>query len=212
MSSRQNKEFNCHLFSDGGAEAANGKAGSAFVLRFADKEILVAVSLGKATNNEAEITGCVSGLMLIKLLGRKVSLEKIKFVSDSQYLIKGISEYIHNWQRNGWKTADRKPVKNQGLWQAYLKLQTGLTIDGEHVYGHTGHLENESCDEAIGWVKRNVESFLEKGDGGYEIQTSLGLRKWAVFDFSEAMDKLRALEIEEGLKIMQKKLSRIKLA
>ena len=72
---------------------------------------------------------------------------KIKLTTDSQYVVKGMTEWMKGWIRNGWKTASRQPVKNQELWQELHKLGQRHTITWIWVKGHDGHPENERCDQ-----------------------------------------------------------------
>ncbi len=71
----------------------------------------------------------------------------VDLYTDSQYLRQGITQWIHNWKKNGWKTADKKPVKNQELWVALDGLVLEHTIQWHWLKGHAGHPENERCDE-----------------------------------------------------------------
>ncbi|HIE42002.1 MAG TPA: ribonuclease HI, partial [Nitrospinaceae bacterium] len=72
---------------------------------------------------------------------------EIKLTTDSQYVVKGVTEWVKGWVRNGWKTASRQPVKNQELWQELHKLNQHHTITWVWVKGHSGHIENERCDQ-----------------------------------------------------------------
>jgi ribonuclease HI len=71
----------------------------------------------------------------------------VELYTDSQYLRQGITQWIHNWKRNGWKTADRKPVKNQTLWLELDNLVQAHHVNWHWLKGHAGHPENERCDE-----------------------------------------------------------------
>jgi ribonuclease HI len=71
----------------------------------------------------------------------------VNLYTDSQYLRQGITQWIHNWKRNGWKTADKKPVKNQPLWEELDALVREHSITWHWLKGHAGHPENERCDE-----------------------------------------------------------------
>lgn len=92
------------------------------------------------TNNRMELTAVIEALSALK---RPVS---VHLHTDSQYVIKGISEWIHGWKRNGWKTADKKPVKNADLWQKLDTLRQGHEVKWIWVRGHAGHPENERAD------------------------------------------------------------------
>lgn len=144
------------LFSDGGGEK-NSSAAGACILREekTGRELRLVVFLGGATNNESEICGGLMGFSALQVLNDAGVLDgkEVTWVCDSEYVLKSATEYIHNWQRNGWKTAAKQPVKNQGLWRSYLHLARGFRIKPEHVRGHTGHPENEACDRAASWAQ-----------------------------------------------------------
>ncbi len=72
---------------------------------------------------------------------------QVELTTDSQYVKNGINQWIANWKRRGWKTADKKPVKNQDLWQALDKAVSTHTVNWHWVKGHSGHEENERCDD-----------------------------------------------------------------
>jgi ribonuclease HI len=92
------------------------------------------------TNNRMELMAVIRALEALK---RPIDA---KVHSDSQYVLKGISEWIHGWKRNGWKTADKKPVKNADLWQELDQQTRQHRIEWIWVKGHAGHPENERAD------------------------------------------------------------------
>ena len=128
------------LFTDGACLGNPGPGGWAALLRFkgADKEL----SGGEAmtTNNRMEMMAVIEGL---RALTRPC---RIAVTTDSQYVQKGITEWIHSWKRRGWKTADKKPVKNVDLWQALDEACGTHDISWHWVKGHAGHTENERVD------------------------------------------------------------------
>ena len=93
------------------------------------------------TNNRMEMMAAIAAL---EALGRRTTLT---IVTDSVYLRDGVTKWIDGWKRNGWKTAARKPVKNEDLWRRLDDLTTGHEISWEWVKGHAGHTENERADE-----------------------------------------------------------------
>lgn len=93
------------------------------------------------TNNRMELTAAISAL---EALRRPITVE---LHTDSQYLKDGITKWIHGWRRNGWKTADRKPVKNADLWQRLVAAAERHEIDWRWLKGHAGHELNERADE-----------------------------------------------------------------
>lgn len=193
------------LYSDGGS-SSGGLAAGACVLRDnrSGNQSCYAIALGVATNNEAEIFAALLGFAAIHgASSGKTDGVSVRWVADSEYLLKSATGYIFNWQRNGWKTADKKPVKNQGLWQTYLTLSAGLKIDPEHVRGHTGHVENESCDEAVRWLKAETENlFVRKSFCQAEISTPVGDDVWLCIDGRKLMENLRSERPDEEYQLM----------
>ncbi|MCB0323763.1 MAG: ribonuclease HI [Bdellovibrionales bacterium] len=139
------------IFSDGGGERGSAAAGACIVEDDAGRRANLVLFLGPGTNNEAEIAAGLLGFSFLR--AASVTTDAVHWISDSEYVLKSATEYIHGWQRNGWQTAAKKPVKNQGLWQSYLVLARGYRITPEHVRGHTGHPENEACDSAATWAQ-----------------------------------------------------------
>lgn len=95
----------------------------------------------ETTNNRMELTGAIEAL---NALGRPAA---ITVVTDSTYVRDGLTKWIHGWKRNGWKTAAKKPVKNEDLWRALDEAQARHRVSWEWVKGHAGHEENERADE-----------------------------------------------------------------
>lgn len=94
------------------------------------------------TNNRMELTAVIEGLRLL----RRPS--DVEVVSDSKYVVQGMTEWIHDWIRRGWKTAAKKPVLNEDLWRTLLDLTRGQKeVRFSWIAGHAGHAENERCDE-----------------------------------------------------------------
>jgi len=172
------------LYSDGGGEKDSSAAGACIVeLLSSNERLCLAAYLGGATNNEAEITAALLGFSCIRSLAssRQNSLS-IRWISDSEYVLKSALSYIKAWQQNGWRTANKKPVKNQGLWRTYLFLGEGLEIAGEHVRGHSGHPENEACDAAAGWLRENWRDAAAELKSGGPIDIPKTGETWLIFD------------------------------
>ncbi len=196
----QNSAADFSLFSDGGSSNGKSAAGAAVVENHKTKtRTCYAAYLGPATNNEAEIFASLLGFSAIHFLrGGAAGKTAVHWVSDSEYLLKSATGYINNWQRNGWKTADKKPVKNQGLWRTYLSLTANMSVVDEHVRGHTGHTENEACDTAAQWLKANGEDiFTRERSRVVEIETHLGYDSWLCVDAREPMERLRCEKPDE---------------
>lgn len=94
----------------------------------------------ETTNNRMELSAVIHGLEALK---RHCN---VRVYTDSQYVQKGISQWIHDWKRRGWRTAERKPVKNLDLWQRLDGLAAGHHVEWHWVRGHAGHPENERAD------------------------------------------------------------------
>lgn len=187
------------LCSDGGSDQGTTAAGACILRRVADgQRAKLVVFLGQATNNEAEIIAGLLGFSFLAL-DDNASLKNVRWICDSEYVLKSATSYIKTWQDNGWKTAAKKPVKNQGLWRAFLNLRDGLSITPEHVAGHTGHPENEACDGAVTWARTHGEEILKtQGEGLLgEANEGNGNSKWHLLDGREFLRRMREAETGE---------------
>lgn len=128
------------IFTDGACRGNPGPGGWGVVLRYGAHEKEMCGGERETTNNRMELTAVIRGLEAMK---RPITA---KVYSDSQYVLKGISEWIHGWKKNGWKTADKKPVKNADLWQLLDSLARQHKLEWIWVKGHAGHPENERAD------------------------------------------------------------------
>jgi len=128
------------IYSDGACRGNPGPGGWGVVLRYGDAEKELWGGEPETTNNRMELTAVIRGLEGLK---RKCP---VLVVTDSQYVKNGITQWIHNWRRNGWKTANRKPVKNADLWQQLWDQVENHDVTWEWVKGHSGHPENERAD------------------------------------------------------------------
>ena len=133
------KEVEIHT--DGSCLGNPGPGGWAAVLRHQGRERELSGGEALTTNNRMELTAVIRALEALK---RPTT---IHVHSDSQYVQKGLSHWIHNWKRNGWRTADRKPVKNAELWQRLDAAQARHAVTWKWIKGHAGHAENERADE-----------------------------------------------------------------
>lgn len=131
------------IFTDGACSGNPGPGGWGAIIRLVGDGRSKEFSGGEAvtTNNRMELTAALKALQALK-----EPLE-VDLYTDSDYLNKGISQWIHGWKRNGWRTADRKPVKNAELWQALDAERQRHRITWHWVRGHAGHPENERADE-----------------------------------------------------------------
>jgi ribonuclease HI len=128
------------IFTDGACRGNPGPGGWAALLRTAEKEREISGGEPLTTNNRMELTAAIEALNALKRPCR------VELHSDSQYVRDGITKWIHSWQRNGWRTADKKPVKNADLWQALLEAEAPHRVKWHWVNGHSGHPENDRVD------------------------------------------------------------------
>ncbi len=138
------------IFTDGGCSGNPGPGGWAYTMvlnTFQGEKIVDEAKGGEkdTTNNRMELTAVISSL---KALKRMANLPRRAVVcTDSQYVQKGITEWIQNWKKKSWRTSDKKPVKNQDLWMELDALASEFSLDWEWVRGHAGNLYNERCDQ-----------------------------------------------------------------
>ena len=142
------------IYTDGACKGNPGVGGWGAILRFGDREKEIFGGTANTTNNRMEMTAVIEAL---RSLSRPC--EAIVF-TDSSYVQKGISEWIHGWKRNGWRTSDKKPVKNADLWQELDQLAAGHKVEWRWVRGHAGHPENERADQL---ANRGGEAVLASG-------------------------------------------------
>lgn len=129
------------IFTDGSCLGNPGAGGYAAILRYGNKTKKISAGYVLTTNNRMELIAAIEAL---KLLNEKCD---VSLYSDSQYLRKGITEWINNWKSRNWRSSTNKAVKNRDLWQKIDALNQQHHIDWIWVKGHAGHPENEECDE-----------------------------------------------------------------
>jgi ribonuclease HI len=129
------------IATDGACKGNPGPGGWGAVIRMGTKEKLLSGGEALTTNNRMEMTAAISGLNALTKPCR------VTLSTDSRYVMDGLTKWIQGWQRNGWKTADKKPVKNADLWQALLNAAKPHRIEWVWVKGHAGHPENERADQ-----------------------------------------------------------------
>ena len=128
------------IFTDGACKGNPGPGGWGAILRSSGKERELSGGESPTTNNRMELMAAIEALNALKKPCR------VQLWTDSNYVRDGITKWIHGWRRNGWKTADKKPVKNSELWQALLDAAEPHRIEWHWVKGHAGHPENERAD------------------------------------------------------------------
>lgn len=134
-------ETKLDIFTDGACSGNPGPGGWGAILRSGDAEKELFGGEAGTTNNRMELTAVIQALAALK---RPVTA---RIHTDSQYVQKGISEWIHGWKRRGWKTSGNQSVKNEDLWRELDRLAALHQIEWVWVRGHAGHPENERCDE-----------------------------------------------------------------
>jgi ribonuclease HI len=128
------------IHTDGSCLGNPGRGGWAALLQWGEHEKELTGGEAHTTNNRMELTAALEALRALK------KPSTVDLYSDSQYLRNGITQWIHGWQKNGWKTAAKKPVLNADIWQALLDAQKPHTVRWHWVRGHDGHAENERVD------------------------------------------------------------------
>jgi ribonuclease HI len=128
------------IYTDGACRGNPGPGGWGVLLRFNDKEKELWGGEAGTTNNRMELMAAIRALEALKRPSR------VKLYTDSLYVMKGITTWIHDWKRRGWRTAEKKPVKNDDLWRQLDALAAKHEIEWHWVKGHNGHPENERAD------------------------------------------------------------------
>ena len=129
------------IFTDGACRGNPGPGGWGVLLRFKGKDRTLHGGETQTTNNRMELTAAIMGL---ETLTRPC---KVRLTTDSKYVMDGITAWMPNWKRRGWKTADKKPVKNVDLWQRLDQAVSRHQVQWQWVKGHAGHAENEMADQ-----------------------------------------------------------------
>ena len=129
------------LITDGACLGNPGPGGWAAILRYNHHKKELHGFAPQTTNNRMELTAAIEGLRALK------SQCEVEVVTDSEYVKNGITQWIHGWKRNGWKTASKKPVVNQDLWEELDELASQHKIKWSWTKGHADHEDNNRCDE-----------------------------------------------------------------
>ena len=145
------KSTGVQIYTDGACKGNPGVGGWGALLQFGTTEKELFGGEHHTTNNRMELMAVIEALRTLTRTCDAV------VYTDSSYVQKGISEWIHGWKRNGWRTADKKPVKNADLWVMLDELARRHHVDWRWVKGHAGHPENERADQL---ANRGVESVL----------------------------------------------------
>jgi ribonuclease HI len=146
------KEGTFELYADGACSGNPGPGGWGAILRTPDgEEIELSGGEPQTTNNRMELMSVIEGLR------RTPESATVRLVSDSEYVVKGLKEWLDGWIARGWKKSDKKPVLNRDLWEMLAGLRDRRTIRAEWIRGHNGHHFNERCDRlAVAAIKQYV--------------------------------------------------------
>ena len=128
------------IATDGACKGNPGPGGWGALLRFGGREKEMSGAENPSTNNRMELMAAISGLEALRKPCR------VRLSTDSRYVMDGLTKWIHGWRKNGWKTADKKPVKNQDLWMRLDAAAASHKVDWRWVKGHSGHKENDRAD------------------------------------------------------------------
>ena len=140
-----------HIFTDGACRGNPGPGGWGVVLRYNGSEKTLYGGEASTTNNRMEL---LAAIMALESLKRSC---KVALTTDSKYVRDGITSWITNWKKRGWKTANKSPVKNLDLWQRLDKVQDQHQVQWHWVKGHAGHPENEQADRL---ANRGIDEML----------------------------------------------------
>jgi len=142
VSSDKNQNNRVIIFTDGACSGNPGPGGWGAILIYGKHRKELYGGERETTNNRMELTAAIEALKALTKESCQIDL-----YTDSNYVKQGITEWISKWQSNGWKNAQKKPVKNADLWQSLEAAQSKHHVNWQWVKGHTGHPENERADE-----------------------------------------------------------------
>lgn len=129
------------IYTDGACKGNPGKGGWGALIQLCGESIEIFGGEPNTTNNRMELIAVIEALDKVK-----AEPSRVMVFTDSTYVQKGISEWILNWKKNGWRSSNKQPVKNQDLWMRLDELKQGMKIEWNWVKGHAGHPENERAD------------------------------------------------------------------
>ena len=144
------------IYTDGACSGNPGPGGWGAILMYGRHRKEIMGGEASTTNNRMELLAAISAL---DALTRR---SKVELHTDSNYVMQGITEWIHGWKRNGWRTADKKPVKNLELWQRLEEARRRHDVSWHWVKGHAGHPENERADEL---AREGMKEFKSTASG-----------------------------------------------
>jgi ribonuclease HI len=130
------------IYTDGACSGNPGPGGWGVVMRWKGVEKELSGSEQHTTNNRMELMAVIVGMESLKR-----GVERVNIHTDSKYVMDGVTKWLAGWKRNGWKTSAKKAVKNQEIWERLDNALKGHSVEWFWVKGHSGHPENERCDE-----------------------------------------------------------------
>ncbi|MCK5498698.1 MAG: ribonuclease HI [Gammaproteobacteria bacterium] len=145
------------IFTDGACRGNPGPGGWGVLLRYRGKERMLHGGEAETTNNRMELMAAIIGLESLKESCR------VSLTTDSKYVMSGITDWINNWKKRGWKTASRKSVKNEDLWRRLDDVNQQHEINWHWVKAHSGHRENELVDAL---ANKGIDELLLQNDKG----------------------------------------------
>ncbi|MBI1920132.1 MAG: ribonuclease HI [Geobacter sp.] len=140
------------IFCDGACSGNPGVGGWGAILRWNGHEKELSGAHGETTNNRMEMTAAIEALSALKRPSTVI------IATDSQYLVKGMTEWIKGWIRKGWVNSKKEPVLNRDLWERLLEHTRQHKVEWQWIRGHNGHTENERCDEL---ARKAIEAYRQ---------------------------------------------------
>ena len=157
----QKKKRVVEIFTDGACSGNPGPGGWGGILRCGDKEKELSGYSANTTNNKMELLAAICSLEALK------KRSSVELTTDSNYVRDGITKWIHNWKRNGWKKSNKKPVENRELWERLDAVASKHDINWHWIRGHTGHAENERADTlATTAIQKGLNREIESDPAG----------------------------------------------
>lgn len=148
-----------HLYTDGACQPNPGFGGWAFIAfseTHSKKRHIRSGYQKDTTNNRMELTAVLEGLKYIKTIDDR---SKVFLYSDSKYLLNGLEAWMHNWVQNDWRKKNNHTISNDDIWRQLYSISQEMTISYKHIKGHSGHPENEECDQlAIMQIKNHAKT------------------------------------------------------
>jgi len=148
------------IYTDGSCIGNPGPGGYGAVLVSGGRRKEISQGFKRTTNQRMELMAVIAALDTLK------KPADIRLYTDSMYVRNGITSWVRNWVRNGWKTAGKKPVRNRDLWERLIDLADRHEIEWKWIKGHAGHRENERCDELANAASRAGDRVEDRGYEG----------------------------------------------